>query len=66
MSEAVREARAEGILKEEAQKDTPPRTDGLSDEEFSSFMDSINTMAPLLKGLGGIFGGKRSEACAVR
>ncbi len=66
MSDAVREARAESILKEEAQKDTSPRTDGLSDEEFSSFMESINTMAPLLKGLGGIFGGKRSEACAVR
>lgn len=66
MSDAVREPRAESILKEEAQKDTSPRTDGLSDEEFSSFMESINTMAPLLKGLGGALGGKRSEACAVR
>lgn len=39
---------------------------GLSDAEFSSFMESISTAAPLLQGLGGVFGGKRSEACCVR
>ena len=66
MSEAVREPRAESVMNETAQADTAPKTDGLSEEEFSSFMESINTMAPLLKGLGGVLGGKRSEACAVR
>lgn len=40
---------------------------GLSDEEFSSLLQSINTMAPLLKGLGSLFGdGKRGEACVKR
>lgn len=41
-------------------------SEGLSDAEFSSLLDSINTMAPLLKGLGGVLGGKRSEACCRR
>ena len=40
--------------------------EGLSDAEFSSLLDGINTMAPLLKGLGGVLGGKRSEACCNR
>ncbi|MBR2311767.1 MAG: hypothetical protein IKA46_00555 [Clostridia bacterium] len=44
-------------------KDAPA---GLSEAEFSSFMESLNTMAPLLGGLGSVLGGKRSEACAVR
>lgn len=47
------------LLPEEAGK-------GLSEEEFSSLMESINTMAPLLKGLGGVLGGKRSERCQRR
>ena len=42
------------------------RTQGLSDEDFSSLLESINTMAPLLKGLGGVFSGKRSEHCQRR
>ncbi|MBR2010451.1 MAG: hypothetical protein IKA06_01715 [Clostridia bacterium] len=72
MSETVREPRAEGILSDATQigaaqgAGDPSEASGLSEEEFSSFMESINTMAPLLKGLGGVFGGKRSEACAVR
>ncbi len=41
-------------------------TAGLSDADFSSLLDSINTMAPLLKGLSGVLGGKRSEACCKR
>ena len=44
----------------------PGESDGLSEAEFSSLLDSINTMAPLLKGLGGVLGGKRSEACCKR
>lgn len=72
MSEVVREPRAEGMINEATQKDTAPAASelfeagGLSEEEFSSFMESINTMAPLLKGLGGVLGGKRSQACCVR
>ncbi|MBQ9801447.1 MAG: hypothetical protein IJW51_00020 [Clostridia bacterium] len=40
--------------------------EGLSEAEFSSLLDSIGTMAPLLKGLGGALGGKRSDACTAR
>ena len=39
---------------------------GLSDAEFSSLIESIGTAAPLLQGLGGMLGGKRSEACCLR
>lgn len=39
---------------------------GLPDEEFSSLLESIHTMEPLLKGLGGVLGGKRSEPCQRR
>ncbi|MBR7112754.1 MAG: hypothetical protein IKC75_07570 [Clostridia bacterium] len=39
---------------------------GLSDAEFSSLMESIGTAAPLLQGLSGVLGGKRSEACCMR
>ncbi len=57
-------------MSEQEATDLPrePNTEnpGLSDVEFSSLLDSINTMAPLLKGLGGVFSGKRSEACCKR
>ena len=46
--------------------DDMPHTEGLSDEDFSSLLESINTMAPLLKGIGGVFSGKRSEHCQRR
>ena len=46
--------------------DDIPHTEGLSDEDFSSLLESINTMAPLLKGIGGVFSGKRSEHCQRR
>jgi len=45
---------------------TSAEPQGLSDEEFSSFMESISAAAPLFQGLGGVLGGKRSEACCTR
>ena len=53
------EREEKSLLAEDAEK-------GLSEEEFSSLLESINTMAPLLKGLGGVLGGKRSEHCQKR
>ncbi len=46
--------------------DNAIRDQGLSDEDFSSLLESINTMAPVLKGLGGVISGKRSEHCQQR
>ena len=40
--------------------------EGLSEAEFSSLLESIGAMSPILKGLGGVLGGKRSEACCRR
>ena len=51
--------REEGPLAEDGEK-------GFPDEEFSSLLESINTMAPLLKGLGGVLNGKHSERCQRR
>ena len=50
------------------QEDVTPASEpaGLSDEEFSSLMESVSAAAPLLQGLGGVLNGKRSQACLVR
>ena len=57
-------------MSEHEEQSLPPentaKEQGLSDEDFSSLLESINTMAPLLKGIGGVFGGKRSEHCQRR
>ncbi len=60
---APRDAPLEGGAPEVSASTEPT---GLSDEEFSSFMDSISAAAPLFGNLGGMLGGKRSEACCVR
>ena len=39
---------------------------GLDDEAFSALLGSINSVAPLLKSLGGVIGKKPSPACAAR
>lgn len=66
MNEDVRERVAAPTEKGEADTGTVPEAGGLSEEEFSALMESINTMAPLFQGLGGVLGGKRSQACCVR
>lgn len=54
-------------MSEREERPLPEDTEkGLSDEDFSSLLESINTMAPLLKGLGGVLNGKRSEVCLRR
>lgn len=66
MNEDARERVAAPTEKSEPPSGTVPEAGGLSEEEFSALMESINTMAPLFQGLGGVLGGKRSQACCVR
>ena len=65
MSEVLKESH-ELPTEEQAATHTSAEPKGLSDEEFSSFMESISAAAPLFQGLGGVLGGKRSEACCMR
>lgn len=56
----------DAISPETGAENAPP---GVSDEEFSSLMQGISTMAPLMKGLlgqGGHEEGARGECCARR
>ena len=66
MSEDTRERDAAPTDKNEGSAGAVPEAGGLSEEEFSALMESINTMAPLFQGLGGMLGGKHSQACCVR
>ena len=39
---------------------------GLDDESFAALLGSMQTMAPVLRSLGGVLGGKPSNACTAR
>ena len=66
MSEEARAPRDAPIEHEAHEATSATEPQGLSDAEFSSFMESISAAAPLLQGLGGVLGTKRSEACCLR